>query len=104
MTIDYLKHWSHNWGAADAYTKYSQAMPSTSRLIFDLLKLLVTRVPKMILVWILHSGKHDPLSVHRMMSASYSAEQIRYVWRLIFSKKFRTFVTYQDWLNNPPSE
>ncbi|HEY7161295.1 MAG TPA: hypothetical protein VH815_08545, partial [Acidobacteriota bacterium] len=93
-----------NWGAADAYTKYSQAMPSTSRLISDFLLLLVTRVPKMLLVWLLHSGKYDPKSVHRIMSASHSSEQIRYIWRLIFSKKFRKFVTYQDWLNNPPQD
>lgn len=104
MTIDYLKHWSHNWGAADAYTKYSQAMPSTSRLILDLLKLLITRVPKMLIVSMLHSGKRDPRSVHRIMSVSYTMEQIRYIWRLIFSKKFRGFVTYQDWLNNPPQD
>jgi hypothetical protein len=56
------------------------------------------------LVWLLHSSKRDPLSVHRIMSASYSLEQIRYICRLIFSKKFRGFVTYQDWLNNPPIE
>ncbi|MCI0615526.1 glycosyltransferase [bacterium] len=104
MTISYLKHWAHNWGAEDAYSKYSQAMPSTARLCFDLLSLLVTRVPKIFFVWMLHSGKHDPRSVHRIMSASYSLEQIRYIWRLIFSKKFRGFVTYQDWLNNPPAE
>ena len=70
MTIDYLKHWSHNWGAADAYTKYSQGMPSTGRLLLDLLALLVLRVPKMFFVWMLHSGKRDPLSVHRIMYSS----------------------------------
>lgn len=103
MTISYLKHWSHNWGAADAYTKYSQAMPLTSRLVLDVLSLLIFRVPKIFFVWLLHGGKSDPLSIHRIMSASYSLEQIRYIFRLIFSKDFRRFVTYQDWLNNPPT-
>jgi glycosyltransferase involved in cell wall biosynthesis len=103
MTLAYLKHWSRNWGASDAYTKYSPGVPDGSRLFGDLVKLLLG-FPKMFYVWLRHSGQRDPLSVHRIMWNSYTREKISYVWRLLTSNEFRRFVGHKDWLNNPPVE
>jgi glycosyltransferase involved in cell wall biosynthesis len=103
MTLAYLKHWSRNWGASDAYTKYSQSMPDATRLFGDLITLFLG-FPKMFYVWIRHSGQRDSLSIHRIMWNSYTRERICYIWRLLTSNEFRKFVDHKDWLNNPPVE
>jgi glycosyltransferase involved in cell wall biosynthesis len=104
MTRKYLKRWSQNWGATEAYAKYSEGLPSTARLFVDLFSLMILRMPKISYIALKHRGKNDPLSIHRIMWAHCALEQMRYVWRLISSQQFRKFVTHKDWLNHPPTE
>ncbi|HSE39791.1 MAG TPA: glycosyltransferase [Acidobacteriota bacterium] len=104
LTVKYLKQWSRNWGATEAYSKYSQQMPSTLRLMIDLFASMILRTPKIMYIVLRHGGKRDWLSIHRIMWVQYALEQMRYTYRLITSRRFREFVARKDWLNSPVIE
>jgi glycosyltransferase involved in cell wall biosynthesis len=99
MTIEYLRLRMANQGVCDLYSDFHRALPNP-RSILRRAGGLILRNYRSWLAAMLVKNRTDVQSLNVQLESARTQAQLKYMLKVALNKRFQTFVSKKDWLND----
>ena len=96
MTVNYFRLRMSNQGACDMYAKYHEDIPDRIHLLKHAVKIILKN--KLWITSLFYRGRIDSYALNIQLYAVKTQSHVKYIFRLIFSNKFRALVIKKNWL------